>query len=229
MLEMRHDLTEEPAPPQREQVLEQFQTAEQQHEIYRLGMWTFLASEVMLFGGMFLAYTVFRYVAFQPFAAASNHEDLFLGSVNTAVLIVSSLTMALAVDALEKEKRKACLVLLGITALLGIGFLCIKGLEYYQKFGEHLVPGIGFHLEGTTDQGHAQIFYFLYFVMTGTHAVHLTLGVLTVFVMIFLIWRKTEMVGGYIPLEMTGLYWHLVDVVWIFLYPCFYLVGRAYK
>src|SRR4051794_40383728 len=152
---------------------EQFDTLEQQHESSRLGLWTFLATEVLFFGGLFLAYIVYRHAYPHEFALASSHTNLFLGTLNTAVLLTSSLTMALAVQAAQQSRTRALFRFLAITLVLGFGFLVIKGLEYREHFADHLVPGPHFALAGHSK---AQLFFWLYFVMTGLHAIHVTAG-----------------------------------------------------
>jgi cytochrome c oxidase subunit III len=207
-------------------VAHQFDDAEQQRGAAELGMWVFLATEVMFFGGMFAAYVVYRSLFPDAFGHASTHLDVRLGSINTAVLISSSLTMALAVRAAQIGRRGGTIVAwLGATMVLGTTFLVIKAYEYWHKFHEGLVPGPGFTYAGP-DAKQAQLFISLYFTMTGVHALHMVigLGILT--------WLVTRARRGrfgaayYTPVEISGLYWHFVDVVWIFLFPLLYLIGR---
>ena len=203
----------------------QFDSLEQQTEAATLGMWVFLVTEVLFFGGLFVTYAVYR--AFYPaaFAAASHELDLVLGATNTAVLITSSLTMALAVHAAQLGQRRPLLIFLVLTMLLGTVFLGIKAVEYYHKFAEHHVPGAAFQFEKEYAR-HAQIFFSLYFIMTGLHALHMVIGIGVLLVMWFWSWRGTITVEYSSPIEISGLYWHFVDIVWIFLFPLLYLIGR---
>ena len=188
-----------------------------------LGMWVFLAQEVMFFGGLFLLYTIYRGSYPAAFAAASHHLDWKLGAFNTAVLIGSSLTMALAVHAAALGHRKKTVVNLLLTIALGAVFLGIKVVEYADKFEHHLVPGPTFQFAGADPRG-AQAFYTLYFAMTGLHALHMVIGVPILAALAFFAWRGRYSPAYHTPVEMTGLYWHFVDIVWIFLFPLLYLI-----
>jgi cytochrome c oxidase subunit III len=212
-----------------------FAEVEQQRDASSLGMWLFLGTEIMFFGGMFCAYLVYRHWYFGDFAAASKTLDITLGTVNTAVLICSSLTVALAVRAAQLGQRKLLLWLLGLTMLFGLAFLGIKGVEWASKFEEHHVPGPTFHFEGTAaghteatpvDPRHAQIFFSLYFAMTGLHALHMVIGVGIFVYLTVMAWRGRFGPGYYTPIEIGGLYWHFVDIVWIYLFPLLYLIDR---
>ena len=205
----------------------QFDDPLQQKTAATLGMWVFLATEVLFFGGMFLAYVVYRTMYPAAFAAASHAQNILLGGINTAVLLTSSCTMALAVHASQHGWRGRTLVCLGSTMLLGALFLAVKGVEYAEKFGEHLVPGIDFRYRGP-DAGAAQIYFILYFLLTGFHALHLTIGIVTLGVLAVQSARGRFAAGYNNPVEVAGLYWHFVDVVWIFLYPLIYLL-QAYR
>ena len=203
----------------------QFDDLAQQHEADTLGMWAFLLTEVMLFGGLFLGYAVYRWSFPEAFAEASHRLDVWLGSINTAVLIGSSLTMALAVHSAQTNDRRGLTRFLLLTILLGLVFLGIKGTEYLHKFEEHLVPGVSFAYPGPHAR-HAQLFFSFYFGMTGLHAFHMlvSIGLLAV-----LVWRARRgcfSADYYAPVELIGLYWHFVDIVWIFLFPLLYLLGR---
>lgn len=198
-----------------------------QLEAATLGMWVFLATEVVFFSGLFLAYTLLRHAYPAGFAEASGETKIVIGTINTAVLLTSSATMAWAVHAAKTGERKQLLTILLIaTAALGLVFIGLKGIEYSQEYNEDLVPGLNF----SVDRPHAhavELFYFLYFAMTGVHALHLTIGIAIVG---FMAWRTSGAVFGpryYGPVEVTGLYWHFVDLVWIFLYPLIYLNGRS--
>lgn len=204
-----------------------FDTLEQQAEATTLGMWVFLVTEVLFFGGLFMVYTVYRNWYPDAFAAASHSLDITLGTINTAVLITSSLTMALAVHAAQLGQRRLLMLLLLATMALGAVFLGIKGVEYYQKFVEHHVPGAGFNFEEPQFAVHAQIFFSLYFVMTGLHALHMIIGIPIILWMAGRAWRGDFGPLYYTPVEITGLYWHFVDIVWIFLFPLLYLINRT--
>jgi cytochrome c oxidase subunit III len=213
-----------PTVSERSSVLEHhFRDLEQQRDASTLGMWIFLATEVMFFGVLFMGYTAYRVVYYESFAEGSHHLKLLLGSINTAVLLSSSLTMALAIHAAQLGRRKALVGFLLVTMLLGAVFLGIKALEYYYEYEEHLVPGLNFAFSGP-NPGHVEIFFILYFFMTGLHAFHLTVGIGLVAVMAFLAWRGRYTSEYHTPVELTGLYWHFVDVIWVFLFPLLYLI-----
>jgi cytochrome c oxidase subunit 3 len=205
---------------------EQFDSAPQQKEASALGMWIFLVTEIMFFGGMFCAYAVYRWEYPHVFGAASRTLNVAVGAINTAVLLCSSFTMVLAVRAGQLGKRKAIIAYLALTLILGGVFLGVKAFEWNEKFQEHHVPGPAFHMEGATQQGQAQLFFSLYFAMTGLHALHMVVGVAILSV---LIWqtRKGKFSAEYFtPLDLAGLYWHFVDIIWIFLFPLLYLIDR---
>ena len=205
---------------------EQFETAGQQKEVSTLGMWIFLVTEIMCFGGLFLAYAIYRREFAGAFAVASNTLDVVVGAVNTAVLLCSSFTMVLAVRAAQIGSRKALIWFLILTILLGGVFLGVKAYEWNLKFEEHHVPGPSFHLEGTQEQGPAQLFFSLYFTMTGLHALHMLVGE---GLMLFLLWQAYAgkyTPEYYTPVDIGGLYWHFVDIIWIFLFPLLYLIAR---
>jgi cytochrome c oxidase subunit III len=203
----------------------QFDSLAQQKEAATLGIWVFLVTEVLFFGGLFATYTIYRAWYPEAFAAASHELDVTLGTINTVVLITSSLTMALAVHAAQLGQRKLLLLFLAATMILGSTFLGIKSVEYYHKFAEHHVPGPGFQFEREHFR-HAQLFFSLYFIMTGLHAVHMVIGIGIMLVMFWWSWRGTITADYYGPIEISGLYWHFVDIVWIFLFPLLYLIGR---
>jgi cytochrome c oxidase subunit III len=203
----------------------QFDDAEQQHEASSIGMWIFLATEVMFFGGMFTGYAMYRTAYPQAFAAASSDLDIWLGTINTAVLIGSSFTMALAVRSAQVSERKPLVIFLFLTLLLGGIFLIIKFTEYYHKFEEHLVPGAAFNYEVSLARP-AEIFFSFYFAMTGMHALHMVIGMGLLAALVVQAWRDRFSALYHTPVEIVGLYWHFVDIVWIFLFPLLYLVGR---
>ena len=202
-----------------------FDNLEQQREASTLGMWCFLVTEVLFFGGLFAAYSIYRSWYPAAFAAASHEMVVWAGTTNTVVLITSSLTMALAVHAAQSGERRRLILFLIATMVLGGAFLGIKAFEYYTEFVEHHVPGFGFQFE-TEHFRHAQVFFSLYFVMTGLHAVHMIIGLGMMAVMLMWSTRGTITKDYYSPIEISGLYWHFVDIVWIFLFPLLYLIGR---
>ena len=196
-----------------------------QREASSLGMWVFLVTEVLFFGGMFTAYVVYRASFRHDFEGASNLLDIRLGAFNTAVLIMSSLTMALAVWASAAGRRKLIIPFLLATILLGSVFLGVKFLEYKQKFEHHEVPGAHFVVpEGLAKP--SELFFSLYFCMTGLHALHMIIGI-GLLSWLILKARRGEFTPQYnTPVDLVGLYWHFVDIVWIFLFPLLYLLGR---
>ncbi len=212
--------------PESSALAHQFDDIEQQHESATLGMWIFLATEVMFFGGMFLGYSVYRGAYSAAYGEASRHLDIVLGAINTGVLLFSSLTMALAVHAAQLGRRRAVVMFLIATMVLGSVFLGIKSIEYYHKYEESLIPGPGFQFPGP-NATHARIFFSFYFVMTGMHALHMVVGIGVMLVMIALTMKGRFSPQYYFPIEMTGLYWHFVDIVWVFLFPLLYLVDRS--
>jgi cytochrome c oxidase subunit 3 len=200
---------------------------EQQVEASVLGMWTFLVTEILFFGGVLMAYMVYRVWYPEAFAVASSEIAILPGAINTAVLILSSLTMALAVHAAQTGERSKIMFFLVVTMILGTAFLGIKAYEYHEKYLEGHIPGFGlpFRFEAEYYRP-AQIFYSLYFVLTGLHALHMIVG-LGIMTWMF-IWVKQGIISSdyYSPIEIAGLYWHFVDIVWIFLFPLLYLIGR---
>jgi cytochrome c oxidase subunit III len=213
----------------------QFDDLEQQHDASSLGMWIFLATEVMFFGGLITAYVVYRATSPREFALASQHLKLWLGCLNTVVLLGSSLAMAFAVRSAQLHRKRELLWFLVITMALGTCFLGIKAVEYYQEYRENLIPGLNFqmpeHEPGTAgsqpfrlDPGRFEMFFVLYFFMTGLHALHLIIGISLIGVMAFLVRRDWFSGTGETQIEVTGLYWHFVDIVWVFLYPLLYLI-----
>ena len=213
------------APPHDPRLQHHFDDPGQQHEAATLGMWLFLATELLFFGGLFAAYMIYRVWYPETFGDASRTLDITLGSVNTMVLITSSLSMAFAVRAAATGQRRQLLVLLVVTMALGVVFLGIKGVEYHQKFVEHHIPGFGFHFEGTAPE-RANLFFSLYFAMTGLHAAHMIIGLGLLTVMFVMAARGRFSVAWHTPVELSGLYWHFVDIIWIFLFPLHYLVDR---
>ncbi|HUQ87883.1 MAG TPA: cytochrome c oxidase subunit 3 family protein [Vicinamibacterales bacterium] len=243
-----------------------FDTMAQQKEAAVIGMWVFLLTELLFFGGLFVAYMIYRIWYFDAFAEASRRLNLFWGGLNTAVLIFSSLTMAMGVRAAQTNKRKATVNWLILTMILGAVFLGVKVIEYKDKFANYEVPGPTFNWlaheqhEGAAagagehaaaapapaaaeavaaEGGHrnlrltpqqlqrtTQIYFSLYFTMTGLHALHMIIGIGLMCVITWMAWRGKFDAEYYTPVEMAGLYWHFVDIVWIFLFPLLYLVER---
>lgn len=203
-----------------------FDDLKQQHEAGEMGIWLFLCTEIMFFGGLFLAYTIYRTQDEAAFAAASHELDLFWGTANTVVLLTSSLTMALAAHAAESLQRKKLIALLAATMVLGSIFLGIKGMEYHHKYIHGLMPllGLPFEWHGTSPD-HAEMFFDLYFLMTGVHALHMVIG-LGVLLVLLVKSSRGGLLGDFsAPVRISGLYWHFVDIVWVFLFPLLYLIG----
>ncbi len=216
----------------------QFDDLEQQHEASSLGMWIFLATEVMFFGGLFAGYTIFRSLYPIEFEVGSHLLNVKLGASNTAVLICSSLTMALAVRAAQRGERKALVAFLLSTLVLGLAFIGIKLVfEWRHDYVERLVPGIAFAPAGElleqwqrlhASPAHVELFMVFYFAMTGVHALHMVVGVGILAVLIAMARGGRFSPERFNPVEMSGLYWHFVDIVWIFLFPLLYLIGGRY-
>jgi len=206
-----------------------FATAQQQHDTATLGMWMFLATELMLFGGLFLAYSVYRVRNPAEFEAASNHLNLVFGAVNTVVLLTSSLTMALAVYWARTGQRSLLILGLVLTALLGAAFLVIKGFEYHGDYQDNLMPGLAFDAQEWVERGlrpeRVKMFLVIYYTMTGLHAVHLIIGITVLAILTVLACRDRFTPAYYYPIEVGGLYWHFVDVIWVLLLPLLYLAG----
>jgi cytochrome c oxidase subunit 3 len=200
-----------------------FVSSEQQFDAAKLGMWLFLVTEILLFSGMFVAYTVFRIWHPEVFVEASTELNPWLGGLNTLVLLLSSLTVALAIHSAQSDDRKGLVRNLIITVLLAAVFMVVKYFEYTHKFHLGIFPGGFFSYEEMTNP-YAPIFFSIYFVMTGIHGVHVLIG------MGLLSWLASRAYRGhfssdyYTPVELTGLYWHIVDIIWIFLFPLMYLI-----
>jgi cytochrome c oxidase subunit III len=207
-----------------------FQTLEQQQEAATLGMWIFLVTEVMFFGGLLMAYLLYRVWYPAAWTEGSLELDIRLGGFNTVVLIASSLTMALAVRAAQTGEQKWTVRWLLITMALGLTFLVVKYFEYHEKWELNHIPGPNFVFEGPPEMGaHLQIFFSLYFGLTGLHAVHMIVGVTLLAVIAWMAHRRQFSPEWHTPVELSGLYWHFVDIVWIFLFPLLYLVDRAHQ
>ena len=219
-----------------------FETEEQQREAGSFGMWLFLLTEIMFFGGLFFAYLLYRNWYYDAFVPASNVLSIPLGGANTAILITSGFFMAIAVWAAEVRKKNVLVWSLVFTMLFGWAFICIKGIEWHDEWTHGHIPGATYDIgEFVNPKAHGimdekplpvdmaqrtQIFYFLYFGMTGMHALHMLIGLGLLF---WLLWRaiRGEFTQGYVaPIENFGLYWHFVDIVWLYLFPLLYLINR---
>jgi cytochrome c oxidase subunit III len=217
-----------------------FATVEQQRETAGFGMWLFLLTEIMFFGGMFAAYLIYRNWYYPAFVAGSHQLSILLGTINTAVLICSSFTMAMAVYSAELKRKSALITWLLLTIVLGLAFLGIKTIEYKEKWEKHHVPGLNF---STSDFTHAskeyaddklapdmaqktQVYFSLYFAMTGMHALHMIIGISILIVLVIRARADAYTQGHMTTIENFGLYWHFVDIVWIFLFPLLYLISR---
>jgi len=209
-----------------------FDNLEQQREAGSLGMWVFLITEIMFFGGLFTGYVIYRTQNQASFAFASSTLNWKLGAVNTVILIGSSLTMALAVYFAQTGSRRNQIVFLALTTLLGSAFLVVKGIEYAEKIHDKHVPIRGFWNWGTAhpipegvQERSVEMFYWIYFAMTGLHALHMIIGIGMMLVLIFFARKGRYTPEYHAPVELGGLYWHFVDIVWIFLFPLLYLLG----
>lgn len=231
---MSLDTTHAPGP-----LAHHFENLEQQREANTLGMWLFLASEILFFGALFTAYTVMRRMQPEMFALASSKLNAVMGGVNTAVLLTSSFTMALAVWAAMTANQRLLRLFLGLTLLFGGAFLVVKGFEWYDEYRHHLVPGPNFgmhdgHIDVKDKHGHTldpqrlkglQMAFVFYFIITGLHALHMLVGLGVLGVQWWFTLRYPKFgVEDYTPIEVSGLYWHFVDVVWVFVFPILYLM-----
>jgi cytochrome c oxidase subunit III len=206
-------------------VAHQFDDAAQQRDAATIGMWLFIATEILFFGAMFLGYTVYRYSYPQSFAEASRHTLIVFGGTNAAVLLISSTTMAFAVYAARENRRKLLVWFLLLTVSLGALFLVIKGFEYSREISEHLLPGSSFHIASAAPS-EAEMFFYIYWLMTGVHALHVTIGIVLIVIFAARACFTKAFVNHDTPVDLLGLYWHFVDIVWLFLFPLIYLVDR---
>jgi len=204
-------------------VAEQFDDMPQQLEAATLGMWTFLATEILFFGALFLSYIIYRHTYWEAFAAAARHTKILHGTINTVLLLTSSFTMSLGIHAAQRGRNRPLLCFLLLTIFLGCCFLAVKGLEYKSDIAEHLVPGKHFQHDLPIQ---AQIFWFLYWMMTGVHSLHLIAGIGVLTVIAGMAARRKFSVEYHNPVIISGLYWHFVDVIWVWLYALLYLVNR---
>ena len=209
-----------------------FASMDQQRETSTFGMWLFLLTEIMFFGGLFCAYLVYRATYYQAFVEGSQTMNIWLGATNTVVLICSSLTMALAVRCAQTDNRKLMIVLLIITMLFGLAFLGIKAIEYHEHWTHHQFPGPNFSFPQAEAAGvnphNVSIYFSLYWAMTGLHALHMVIGVGLVLWITFTAARGIYSADYYSPVENVGLYWHFVDLVWIYLFPLLYLISKKH-
>lgn len=223
---MAHNATMDPDAPV---VYEQFEHIDQQQESYVLGMWAFLVTEVMFFGALFFTYAIYRWKHHDAFYLAHKSLSVEIGAVNTTILLASSLAVAMAVHYAQKRNDKATIRCLWFTVLCAVAFLVIKiSLEWLPKFQHGYAPTPEFiwTYKGEAPVAEGRLFYSLYFAMTGLHGVHVLVGIGVFVALIYLIKSKAPTVTDHIPTELCALYWHFVDLVWIFLYPLFYLIPK---
>ena len=224
-----------------------FETYAQQNDATNFAMWLFLLTEIMFFGGLFTAYLIYRNWYYPAFVEASHQLDIFWGTANTAVLITSSFTMAMGVWCAEMKKKGALVLCLVLTFVLGLGFLGIKTIEYKEKIDKHHVPGFHYSLQSFLNPAsdpevhdkypedkalpldmarHTELYFFLYFAMTGMHALHMIIGIAILGFMIYRAQVGAYTTGHVTFVENFGLYWHFVDIIWIYLFPLLYLISR---
>lgn len=216
-----------------------FETVEQQREASSFGMWLFLLTEIMFFGGLFTAYLIYRNWYYPAFVAGSHQLNIWLGGINTVVLITSSFTMAMGVWCAEMKNKSGLVLALGATLILGLVFLGIKADEYHEKWEKHHIPGASFSVESFVHPDDpketplaydmaekTQMYFFLYFAMTGMHALHMVIGIAILGALLVRAWGGAYTDGHMTTIENFGLYWHFVDIVWIFLFPLLYLISR---
>lgn len=211
--------------PETDAVAPQYFSARHRDETAELGMWVFLGSEVLLFGGLILGYFVYRHAYPADFMAASRHTKIVIGAMNTAILLTSSFLVACAVEAASAQMRKPVAMLLSGAILLGLAFIALKAIEYLGEYHEHLVPGVNFSFDAAHADG-AQLFFVFYFVATSIHALHMLVGI----GLLAILARLNYTLPGprhRAALHSAALYWHFVDVVWIFLFALIYLPGRS--
>lgn len=207
-------------------IQQQFDDASQQKEAATLGMWAFIATEVLFFGVLFAAYVVCRWRFPLAFVEGSAHTDFAMGTAETAILLTSGCLAAIALRQIQLDRARQSAVLLMITSALGVAFLVLHGMEYHDEFEEGLIPGIRYTQTGPDARG-VELFFSLYYVITGFHSLHVLIGVVLLLVIAVRSWRGAFSSAYYTPIEITGLYWSLVDIVWIFVYPAIYLVGSS--
>ena len=204
----------------------QYATLPQQHDAAQLGMWTFLATEVLFFGGLIIGYFVYRFGYPADFAAAGRHTKIAIGAINTGILLTSSFLVAWAVTAAKLDLGRVAARLLVLATLLGAIFLVLKGYEYLQEFHERLVPGRNFEFDAAHARG-AMLFFIFYFAATGLHALHVAIGLIVLLAIAARARQGAYSLQYHAPITVAGLYWHFVDVVWVFLFALIYLPGRS--
>lgn len=213
---MRRVITPEP----------QFATLEQQTETAQLGMWLFIATEVMFFGVLIFTYVLYRTHYWEQFRLAGHDTKILLGSINQAILLTSSLTMVMAINFGKDGRQRLLVIFLLATAFLGLCFLGVKGYEYVEDYNSSTVPSVNFLLKSGYHPP-TELFWVFYFISTGFHALHLTIGICLILVLAWLARRGKFSRSYYSPLEVVGLYWSFVDTVWLFLFAAIYPLGRA--
>ena len=192
------------------------------HEGSKLGMWLFIFTELLFFGGLFIVYAVFRYKHPQAFYLAGTQLDITIGTINTIILLISSATIAMSISTIQTKKKKLTIILLAITWILAIVFLVNKYFEWGAKMEYGIFPGSEF----LHQYGYGEIMFFgLYYFMTGLHALHIVIGVVLIAIVLVKVHKEEITNDRFVLLENTGLYWHLVDIIWIFLFPLFYLIA----
>ena len=206
-------------------VAPQFASVSHRDETAELGMWVFIATEVLLFGGLLLSYFVYRHAYPQGFATGSRHTEIVIGTANTAILLTSSFLVAWAVEIFAAETRRLTAGLLAAAICLGLAFIVLKGIEYHGEYEEHLVPGIDFRFTGDLANG-VQLFFIFYFIATAIHALHMIIGI-GLLAVLALLCRGAPSTRHRAALHSAALYWHFVDIVWIFLFALIYLPGRS--
>ncbi|HEX5352877.1 MAG TPA: cytochrome c oxidase subunit 3 [Rhodanobacteraceae bacterium] len=206
-------------------VKEQYDDAGQQHATAQFGMWVFLATEVLFFGVLFASYAICRIRNPEAFLLGSQHTEILFGAIEAGILLLSSATITFAVNLIPFDAREWVTGLLVLTALLGLTFLVLHGIEYSHEYDEHLMVGVDYAQHGAHARG-IELFFFLYYALTLYHSLHVLIGVCVLATMAMLVWRRRIRSEYTTPLVLAGLYWHLVDIVWIFLFPLMYLIGR---
>ena len=204
----------------------QFDDMEQQRDAAFTGMWLFLSTEVLFFGGVFFAYVIYRMLYYEAFVEGSRELSIAMGGINTGVLLCSSLFMALAVNSAQHGRTNQLVIRLVLTAIIGAVFLGIKFMEYYEHYKDHLVPGLNFSYPGP-HATQVKLFMAFYFILTGMHAVHMLVGMGVLVGLTILSARGKFSAEYYDPIDIGGLYWHFVDIVWVFIFPLLYLVKRT--
>ncbi|MEX0686646.1 MAG: cytochrome c oxidase subunit 3 family protein [Balneolales bacterium] len=204
-------------------VLHHFVDSDQQFESSKLGMWIFLVTEILFFGGLFVAYIVYRALHPELFIMAAEQLDTTMGAINTAVLIASSLTIAMAIRAAQLNQKRNLIILLSSTIALAFTFMVIKYFEYTHKFDLGIYPGSYYTFEGI-DHELASVFFSIYYMMTALHGIHVVIGIVFIGILVYKASKDKFSPEYYTPVEITALYWHLVDIIWIFLFPLLYLI-----